>query len=238
MNRLLIDNALNEKEYIKNISTDENILINDLKFDKYTFNINNSNVNIFIDLDTSKKVEYEINVNGGIVSFNNISFNSNDTKIVCNLNKKDSKILINNTVLSKLKLVKYDIKINHNNKKTNSDIYNNGVSKDSGSINFNVVSSVLKGNDSCTVNQDSKIISLNDNNINEINPVLLIDEYDCNASHSAFIGDFKGDKLFYLMSRGLSKKDALKLLLNGLLIGTLDICFEEKEMLKKKIINW
>ena len=41
------------------------------------------------------------------------------------------------------------------------------------------------------------------------------------------------------MSRGLNKKEAEKLLLNGMFIGTLDICFDEKEKLKEKLkANW
>ena len=132
----------------------------------------------------------------------------------------------------------YDIKINHNSKKTTSDVYNNGVSKENGSICFNVESFVPKNSNLSVVNQDSKIIALNSDNENKINPVLLIDEFDSEARHAAFIGDFNPDKLFYLMSRGLTKKKARDLLLNGLLIGELDLCFEEKERLKEKIITW
>ena len=129
--------------------------------------------------------------------------------------------------------------VNHNYANTISDIYNNGVTKDDGSIIFNVVSKVPKKSIKSVVNQDSKIITLNDISESKINPILLIDEYDSEAKHSAFIGNFKTSELFYLQSRGLSKKEASNLLIRGMLIGTLDLCFDEKEKLKDKLnTNW
>ena len=63
---------------------------------------------------------------------------------------------------------------------------------------------------------------------------MLIDSFEAEARHAAFIGNFKEKELFYLMSRGLSKKEASNLLINGLLFGQLSICFNEKEDLKKR----
>ena len=88
------------------------------------------------------------------------------------------------------------------------------------------------------VNQESKIISLNSSNNNKINPILLIDEFDATAKHSAFIGKFKEEEVFYMQSRGIKKKDAYDLLLKGFLIGTLKIDEEEKNDIIKKYDNW
>ena len=78
---------------------------------------------------------------------------------------------------------------------------------------------------------------MNNYNDNEINPILLIDEYDTEAKHSAFIGKFNEQEVFYLQSRGIKKKDAYRLLLNGFLIGKMKITTEEKEFLQDKINN-
>ena len=51
-----------------------------------------------------------------------------------------------------------------------------------------------------------------------IKPNLFIDENDVVANHSALIGTFKDDEIFYLMSRGLDKKDAENLLTKGFLL--------------------
>ena len=42
-------------------------------------------------------------------------------------------------------------------------------------------------------------------------------------------------QLLLVTSRGLSKNEAKNLLISGLLIGILDVCFNEKENLKKKL---
>ena len=60
---------------------------------------------------------------------------------------------------------------------------------------------------------------MNDGN-SKIWPNLLIDNFDVNANHAAYIGKFKEEDLFYIMSRGISRKKAYKLLLSGFLLNT------------------
>ncbi len=239
MNRILIGSSNNEvivkkDEAFINVTKDTNFLIEDSVFKKYTFNIYNAKVNVLSILKNNNDITYEININQGDVSFNSISYTSSFIKQIVNLNKENSGILINNSVVAK-QMAKYDIVVNHNKKLTCSNVLNNGVTKEDGTILFNVSSYVPKKSKGCMVNQSSKIITLNDTNHNEINPILLIDEFECEAKHSAFIGGFNNDKLFYLMSRGLNKEESINLLINGLLIGTLDICFNEREILRKKL---
>ncbi len=242
MNRILIgsDNdkisVIKDNTVIININSDTNILIKDNLFNRYTFNVSNANLNVLIISDNMDDVVYDINVNKGNLFFNNIAYNSKNVMLNANLDAKDSNIVVHNCVITSKK-VKYTVNINHNKMLTNSNVYNNGVTKEEGSILFDVYSYVPNKSKNCNVNQNSKIITLNDTNENRINPVLLIDEFECNAKHAAFIGNFNKDELFYLMSRGLNKKESMNLLINGLLIGTLDICFNEKELLKKKLNN-
>ncbi|HPF83680.1 MAG TPA: SufD family Fe-S cluster assembly protein, partial [Bacilli bacterium] len=69
--------------------------------------------------------------------------------------------------------------------------------------------------DTCVL-QNSRIINLTNNKC-QIKPNLFIDEYNVEASHSAYIGGFSADDMFYLNSRGINELDALKLLINGFL---------------------
>lgn len=240
MNRIIVGSSNNEigivkkDEIIFNIKEDANILIENSDKYKFVFNVSNAKVNILHIRENIGNSFYEINLKKSCVSFNTISYLSGNIKMNINLDKDDSKIDVYNSVIAKNK-VTYDIKVNHNAKNTNSNINNNGVTKGDGTLKFNVSSYVPKNNKGCVVNQDSKIITLNETNENEINPILLIDEYECEARHGAFIGNFNGNELFYLMSRGLNKKEARNLLINGFLIGALDVCFNEKEELKKKL---
>lgn len=240
MNRILIGSGKNKLEKAKgdelvvNVDKDTNILINSNNFKKCVIDVVDSNLNALIIRENDINQSYEINIRGGIVVLNLVSYSSLGLDVKINLNKENSKVFVYNSVIANKKEI-YNIRVNHNALKTDSNIYNNGITKDLGTIVFNVTSYVPKKSISSSVNQDSKIITLNEVNDNEINPVLLIDEYDSEARHAAFIGNFNKTQLFYLMSRGLSKKEASNLLINGLLIGTLDVCFNEKENLKKKL---
>ncbi len=46
-------------------------------------------------------------------------------------------------------------------------------------------------------------------------PSLLVDENEVNASHAATVGSLDEEKIFYLMSRGLTREEALKFIIKG-----------------------
>jgi Fe-S cluster assembly scaffold protein SufB len=68
-----------------------------------------------------------------------------------------------------------------------------------------------------------------------LKPNLLIDNDDIEAEHSAYIGRFKEDEIFYLMTRGISREDATDLLVRSFLIGDMDISYEEREIILNNI---
>lgn len=111
---------------------------------------------------------------------------------------------------------KYDMAVYHNAKKTTSKIVNHGVTMHDGSIIFNVTSVVPQNMKECLVSQQSRIITNNQKEC-KISPNLLIDEYDVEANHSALIGKFQDEELFYLQSRGIPKEMAISLLTKGFL---------------------
>ena len=86
-----------------------------------------------------------------------------------------------------------------------------------GKLEFNVSGFVSNGIVDCDINQSGRIINMT-NNTCVIKPNLFIDENDVTANHSALIGTFSFDEIFYLMSRGICKKDAENLLTQGFLL--------------------
>ena len=116
----------------------------------------------------------------------------------------------------------------HNMKNTISNIKNNLVNV-SGTSSIQISSSVDKNITDCTCNQFNRIINLTNNKC-EIRPILYIDNDLVDANHSALIGDFEEDEIFYLESRGIDKSNAYNLLIKGFLNSGLD-----DEDLKKKI---
>lgn len=130
-----------------------------------------------------------------------------------NINYKLKTIATNNQ--------KYDLVIYHNVKNTISNITNHGVNLDDGSITFNVTGLVYNDMTDCELNQNNKIVTFNDNKC-VITPKLLIDENDVVANHSALIGKFDDDEIFYLQSRGIDKNSAITLLTKGFLLEDLE----------------
>jgi Fe-S cluster assembly protein SufD len=51
----------------------------------------------------------------------------------------------------------------------------------------------------------------------DANPILLIDEDDVKAGHAASVGQVNPDQIYYLMSRGISKEEAQRLVIYGFL---------------------
>lgn len=126
---------------------------------------------------------------------------------------------------------KYDIYVYHDGLNATSTLNNLGVAL-KGNIVFNVTGIVEKGKKGSVLNQNNQIVSLN-NLKNQIDPNLLIDEYDVVAEHNALIGKFSYDDIFYLMSRGISEEDSIRLLSTGLVLSNLI-----NEEIKEEIIKY
>ena len=172
--------------------------------------------------ETKSKIQYKYNIlensNVDIIKF----YDSKCIKEldVVNLNGINSKInyLFRNIASDEQN---YTMVVYHNNKNTESNIINNSVNINEGTTNFNITSVVYNGITNCTLNQTNKIINLNDKEC-RINPNLLIEENDVIANHSALIGKFNEEEIFYLMSRGISRKDAINLLIKGFLTNGIE----------------
>ncbi len=177
----------------------------------------------------SGKVKYSYNIfenaQLNINKFQNV--NSIKEMISIKLKGEKSKIDYNLKTIGNGKET-YDYNILHDAKYTISNIKNNGVCVKEGTIIYQVSSFVPKNVIGCIVNQNNRIINLTNNKC-EIMPNLYIDTEDVSASHSALIGKFSDDEMFYVQSRGLDYKTSLKLLVSGFL--TSDIC--DKKMIKE-----
>lgn len=126
---------------------------------------------------------------------------------------------------------KYDIYVYHKEKYTTSILNNIGIAL-KGSVIFNVTGVVEKGYSGSYLDQNNQIVTFVADKC-QINPNLLIDEYDVDASHNATIGKFDDREIFYLMSRGINESDAIKLLTQGLITNNL-----KNESKKDDIINY
>lgn len=145
--------------------------------------------------------------------------------------ENDSQIEYNLKTIAKNK-EEYDILTYHNGNNSKSKIITNGLAIKEGNIKLNISSFVPKQKKNCHVNQINKIINLTEME-SIIKPNLYIDEYDVEASHSAWIGTFNEQELFYLKSRGIDSKTSEKILVEGFLTNKLEETL--KEEIKTKI---
>ncbi len=128
-----------------------------------------------------------------------------------------------------------DVLIVHKAPDTFGDMTNIGIANKNGKIILNGVEKIEKGMKRANAFQTLKGIITSDTAVVEVNPILLIDEFDVKAGHGATIGKLEEDQLYYLQSRGLTKSEAEKLIVNGFLKPIIDEI--DDEPLKERFVT-
>tara|TARA_B100001741_G_scaffold272626_1_gene241320 strand:+ start:1998 stop:3260 length:1263 start_codon:yes stop_codon:yes gene_type:complete len=208
---------INENATLKNYTIDylrnENIKYIFNKIDTYK----NSNSENFIFSNGSKFLKNEIN---------------------CNLYQDFSSVLINGLVYLKDKQ-HHEIKtlVNHLSEKTKSYQLIKSVLNDRSKAVYQGKIYVDKKAQKTDGYQLSKSLLLDSNTEFDAKPELEIYADDVKCSHGSTSGNLDENSIFYLMSRGISKEDAKKLLINGFLIDVVNKITDEhaKELIKKII---
>ena len=224
INKITI-NILNSSNIIVNI---DNKLLSKLKIDINVEDNCNSNIYIYMKGDKSKiKYNYLIKENSQVNVFKYNDVLSINEMVEVNLNGYNSRI---EYVLKSIGENKesYDYAIFHNHKNTYSNIINNCINL-KGITNIQISSSIKKDIVECVCNQYNRIINLTNNKC-EIRPILYIDTDNVDANHSALIGDFESEELFYLETMGISRKEAYKLLIKGFLLNKINDDFLSKKI--------
>lgn len=97
------------------------------------------------------------------------------------------------------------------------DILQHGVLLDKSHIVFNGIGFIVKGATGSNAYQSSRLLTLSNGAIADANPMLLIDENDVMAGHGASLGKIDEEQMYYLQSRGLTRKESSRLLVHGFL---------------------
>ena len=115
----------------------------------------------------------------------------------------------------------------------------NAIVLDNARLKLEIIGSISKGNSGSETHQMSRIMNLGDNVHGMVYPMLLIDENDVAASHAASVGQPDEEQVYYLQSRGLTRLDALKLIITGYLMPIVDAIDDEviKETLVQEIME-
>lgn len=168
-------------------------IIDDNEIKDYKYNISEDTIIYHFSINSSSNVEINL-CNTGVslyYYYNNINYADNYFNII----------------------------VKHMKSNTHSEVFNHGVNVGTNRLTYTVDGVVLKESSKCICNQDNQIINISDGK-STIKPNLYIDNYDVDSNHAAYIGKFKDEVIFYLMSRGISKKKAYDILLNSFLINS------------------
>jgi len=195
-----------------------------------------NNENLYIDEENISKIIAE-----GVCEIN--LFNSNIINLDIDVKTK-STLIIN--YFSLIKKRESNIKINAHNKSRvvfnhsfkNLDVYNlnimtnflgeeasitvnlNGLN-DGGKCTLDVNGYVNTNKINNVLDENMKVVNLN-NGTAVSNPNMYIDTSKVIANHNTTIGGIGDEELFYLMSKGLDKDEATKLICHGFLISKLN----------------
>lgn len=101
---------------------------------------------------------------------------------------------------------------------TFGEIIQHGVVFDQATITFNGIGHILKAAKNAESQQESRLLMFSKEGRGDVNPILLIDEYEVQAGHAASMGRVDSEQLYYLMTRGLSQQEAEFLVMKGFLI--------------------
>lgn len=110
----------------------------------------------------------------------------------------------------------------HHGRNTEGFIMSHGVMKEAASSVFNGIGKIEKGASKSNAEQESRVLMLSDKARGDANPILLIDEDDVMAGHAASVGRVDPLELYYMMSRGISQKEAERLIIRGFLAPVVD----------------
>ena len=195
-----------------------NIIVEENINSKVIYMIKDSNVNLCLELKENSNL-----------TINALGINSSISSLI-NLNKNTNLRFIE-SIISRVDTIN-KIKINHLGESSKSTYINNGINLGNNKFYFEVDGVINKDAKESFLEEDSLIINIGDGD-SKIIPNLIVDNHDVVANHAAFIGNFKDEDIWYLESRGISKKEINEILIKATLFKGV----EEKDNFMKFLEN-
>ena len=142
-------------------------------------------------------------------------------------------MLLVGTNATKLKL---NTTVVHESPNTNSRIIIKGILDNSSGVDFEGLVKINKGAKKSNTQLAAHLLLLSDKAKGRVVPNLEISENEVKAGHAATVGKINEMQLFYLMSRGLSKKSSTKLIIQGFLENIIsEFPVDEAAKIRKKL---
>lgn len=135
----------------------------------------------------------------------------------------------------------YTTKAVHFGKSSDSQMITRAVMREQATAIINGITKIEKGATKANGEQTEKVLMLSPKARGDANPILLIDEDDVTAGHAASVGQVNQEQIYYLMSRGISREQAERLIIYGFLAPVVsDIPLEQlqhqlQELVERKL---
>ncbi|AZK48158.1 Fe-S cluster assembly protein SufD [Paenibacillus lentus] len=111
----------------------------------------------------------------------------------------------------------YTTRAVHFGKNSDSQMITRAVMREQATAIINGVTKIEHGATKANGEQTEKVLMLSPKARGDANPILLIDEDDVTAGHAASVGQVNPEQIYYLMSRGITKEEAERLIIYGFL---------------------
>ncbi|WP_274364940.1 Fe-S cluster assembly protein SufD [Paenibacillus thermotolerans] len=131
----------------------------------------------------------------------------------------DAKVIAVGTGTQRLS---YTTRAVHFGKSSESDMITRAVMRDDATAIINGITKIEHGATKANGQQTERVLMLSPRARGDANPILLIDEDDVKAGHAASVGQVNQEQVYYLMSRGISRAEAERLIIYGFLTPVIE----------------
>lgn len=216
MNNIVIDKEILLKDYVGRVVLESDNTVINVEGNCILTEISTKYQNVIINIKSNSTLEY-----------NRFYYDIKDSGRLEVNQETNSYSLINEGIIC---ADNFNLNVNINEKNDNliNKYYLRVFNKNGKNIVVNANGIVHKK----TINNELTIDLrglITDNNKIEILPNLLVDSHDVRANHNVTISNVNDAELFYLMSKGLTEKNATKLLINGFILGI----YNNKELIEE-----
>ena len=214
----------------------------EIEFEEKNFIVNDDEVKKISEINLSKnssakKIHVEVGNNAQIdLIVVDLCESDSLSEIVIDLNGDNSKANLT-TAYFGFGENKIDINyvIHQRGKKTDSTIDVKGALSGHCDKIFRGTLDFVKGTKGSVGREREEVITLSDTVRNRSVPLMLSNEDEVDGHHAVSIGRIDEEKLFYLMSRGLDKVDAEKLIVETLFVTALEKV--DDEQIQSDVLN-
>ena len=167
--------------------------------------------------------ETKINTSFYLLRFNQLNYKSlenntniNDLTLNMYLLQQDISLSALNVAINESgKAQNQNLNVYHLHEDTASNFNTYAIANNNSILNIKNIGQINKGCVNSDLKQKTKGILVDTYSSIEADPALIIDENDVLASHGASIGAIDPEILYYLMSRGLTKEESEKLIIDA-----------------------